>query len=142
MAFLETLFSGGVGAVLSGVGNLAKDIRVAITGKDPIKEAEVNAKLLELEFLAEKAQTDINLAEASNPNLFVSGWRPFIGWICGVGLFYHFIGFSVFQWAIALWKLDVTAPVLDTGGLMSLVLAMLGMGGLRTFEKVKGVVNK
>lgn len=139
MSIISDIFAGGAKGVLEGVGSLAKDIRIAITGKDPVKMAEIEAKLLEMEFVAQKAQTDINIEEAKNPNLFVSGWRPFIGWICGIGVFYHFIGFSLMEWFIKVLEFNIETPKLDTDGLMSLVIALLGMGGLRTFEKVKGV---
>lgn len=139
MSIISEIFAGGAKGVFEGIGSLAKDIRIAITGKDPEKMAEIELKLLEMEFIAEKAQTDINFVEAQNPNLFVSGWRPFIGWICGIGVFYHFIGFSLMEWSIKVFKLSVEPPKLDTDGLMGLVIALLGMGGLRTFEKVRGV---
>lgn len=142
MSIISDIFAGGAKGVLEGVGSLAKDIRIAITGKDPVKMAEIEAKLLEMEFVAQKAQTDINLEEAKNPNLFVAGWRPFIGWICGIGVFYHFIGFSLMEWFIKVFNFDITSPKLDTEGLMSLVIALLGMGGLRTFEKIRGVDRK
>ena len=74
-----------LGGIFSGLGQLLKDVRTTITGKAPIdasKLAELEAKALELEGLAQKAQTDINLVEAQNPKLFVSGWRPAVGWLC------------------------------------------------------------
>lgn len=128
-----------IGGLFSSIGSLAKDIRIAITGKDPVKIAEAEAKLLELEFMSEKAQSDINMFEAQHKSLFVAGWRPFIGWICGVGVFYHFIGFSLMEWFVKVFNLQISPPALDTEGLMSLVIALLGMGGLRTYEKIKGV---
>lgn len=142
MSVISDIFAGGAEGVFKGIGSLARDLRIAITGKDPIKEAEIQAKLLEIEFAAEKAQSDINLEEAKNPNLFVSGWRPFVGWICGLGVFYHFIGFSLLEWLIRAFKWQIESPRIDTEGLMSLVIALLGMGSLRTFEKIKGVNRK
>lgn len=132
-----------VGSVLTGIGGLAKDIRAAITGDiSSEKKAEIQMKLAELEMQANKAQTDINLAEAQNPNLFVSGWRPFLGWICGLSLAYTFIGYSLIEWAVATFHLNIVPPVLHMDYLFELVMAMLGLGGLRTFEKVKGVASK
>ena len=142
MSFISDIFAGGTKGVLEGVGSLAKDIRIAITGKDPVKMAEIESKLLEMEFISQKAQSDINLVEAQNPNLFVSGWRPFIGWICGVGVFYHFIGFSLMEWFVKVFGITIETPKIDSDGLMSLVIALLGIGGLRTYEKLKGVNRK
>jgi len=140
MAIWESILGGGVGSVLTGVGTLAKDIREAITGEaisDPNKKLEVESKLMELDYLVIKAQTDINTAEAQNPNMFVSGWRPAVGWCCALALFWQFIGSPMFQWGCALSGKVVAAPVLDTGSLMTILMAMLGMGGMRTYEKIK-----
>lgn len=92
-------------------------------------EADLRAALLGLDV----AQAGVNEAEASNPSLFVSGWRPAIGWIGAGGLAYHFIARPLL---IGLgWT---TLPGLDNM-LFELVFAMLGFGGLRTYEKIKGV---
>jgi len=140
MAIWESILGGGVGSVLTGVGTLAKDIREAITGEaisDPNKKLEVEAKLMELDYLVVKAQTDINTAEAAHPNVFVAGWRPAVGWCCAMALFWQFIGSPMFQWGCILFNKQIVPPVLDTGGLMTILMAMLGMGGLRTYEKIK-----
>ena len=85
------------------------------------------------------AQTEINKAEASHASRFVAGWRPFIGWVCGVGIAWSMVAQPVVQWAIIAWGDGSDLPVIDTSYLMELVTAMLGMSGLRTFEKMKGV---
>lgn len=134
-----------IGSVLSGAGQLAKDLRAVFTGKsilDPTKQAEIEAKLIELEQGAMNAQTKINEIEAASPSLFVAGWRPFIGWICGLGIFYQFVGHPLFIWIIAIAHSQIIPPILDTEGLMGLVLAMLGVGTLRSYEKIKGVARK
>lgn len=142
MNIISDIFAGGAKGVFEGVGSLAKDLRSAITGEiSPEKKADIETKLMELEFVAQKAQTDINLAEAQNPNIFVSGWRPFIGWVCGIALMYTFVGYSLIEWGLALAGSDIKPPILKTDYLFELVLAMLGMGGLRTFEKFKGVAR-
>jgi len=83
----------------------------------------------------------MNLKEAESPNLFKSGWRPAIGWIGVISLFYHFIGYNLLSWYIALAKLEIVAPTLNTEGLFPLVLGMLGIGGYRTYEKHKGITK-
>jgi hypothetical protein len=148
MSFITDFFTGSGKGIIEGIGSMAKDIRAAITGEsviDPNKKAEIELKMLELEnkaaewgYLLSKAQTDINLEEAKNPNLFVSGWRPFIGWVCGLALGWQFIGVSLFDWIVRLMKVEVQAPALNTEGLITILLAMLGLGGMRTFEKYKG----
>lgn len=140
MAIIETILAGGIKPIFQGIGGLAKDIREAITGEailDPTKKAELEAKAMEIEFAAVKAQTDINLEEAKNPNIFVSGWRPFIGWVCGLALGWQFIGNPVFEWVVKLAGKNVIPPAIDSGSLITVLMALLGLGGLRTFEKVK-----
>jgi len=107
----------------SVAGNLAWDIREAIKGKELDPE-----KLIEL-------QTKINAVEAQHRTLFVAGWRPFIGWICGVALAYNFVIRDLFIW---ITKTTEAPPALQMDHLMTVLLGMLGLGGLRTYEKIKG----
>lgn len=87
------------------------------------------------------AQIEVNKVEAASSNLFVAGWRPAIGWICGAGYAYAFIlqPFLIFAITVAQIPLKTEQlPALDIGE-MSLMLAnLLGFGALRTYEKVKG----
>ena len=85
-------------------------------------------------------QSRINEAEASHSSVFVAGWRPFIGWVCGIGIAWAYLLHPILIWLVAAYQLPIqNIPNLDTDGLYQLVLAMLGLGGLRTFEKIKGV---
>ncbi|MHA2023860.1 MAG: 3TM-type holin [Candidatus Thorarchaeota archaeon] len=112
----------------------------------PDKNARAKAKeLFEHDLMsavteASKGQIEINKAEAQHASVFVAGWRPFIGWVCGLGLAWAFIGQPVTYWAVNTFMAEpIVLPNINTDGLYQLVLAMLGMGGLRTFEKIKGV---
>lgn len=84
------------------------------------------------------AQIDVNKAEASNANWFVAGWRPFIGWICGFALGYEYLLLPLLSWASINIGIQ-SPPHLFMDGMMELVLAMLGVAGLRSVEKIKGV---
>ena len=84
-------------------------------------------------------QIKVNLAEAQHSSIFVAGWRPFIGWVCGVGLAWHFIGHDLLAWFVAWRKVDIILPKIQAENLMELTLAMLGMAGLRSWEKWKNV---
>jgi len=116
-----SLFGGGKG---QSIGSLAKDIREAVKGKeiDP-KEA--------LELI--KIQNEVNKLEAQHRSVFVSGWRPFIGWICGIALAYNFIIRDIVAWFLP----NALPPALQMEHLMTVLLGMLGLGGLRTYEKLK-----
>lgn len=134
-----------IGGIFTGIGSLARDIRAAITGKEPIdatKAAELAIKAQELEASIVVAQTQINMAEAQHSSLFVSGWRPAIGWICGMSLFYNFIFAPLFAYIAALVSPGAPPlPDLDYSALMTILLGMLGLGGLRTLEKTKNVAR-
>ncbi len=131
-----------IGGVFSGIGTLAKDIRSAITGEiSPEKKSEIEMKLLEIENAQLAAQTEINKAEAQSEHLFVSGWRPAVGWCCVLGLFYSFFVQPLCGWASSIWKF-APPPLLDMGVLLQLLVGLLGLAGLRSWEKKEGVASK
>ena len=90
----------------------------------------------------DKAQTDVNAIEAANPSVFTSGWRPFIGWCCGCALAYQYVATPILMWITASIGVTLAQPPKLDGTLWELVFAMLGLGGLRTYEKLKGVAGK
>ena len=86
-----------------------------------------------------QGQIDVNKAEAANPSPFTSGWRPAIGWVCASALAFQYVGRPLLQWGgIVSGHAFPTLPGIDDN-LWQLMLGMLGLGGLRSFEKVKGV---
>jgi len=85
------------------------------------------------------AQLEVNKTEAAHKSIFVSGWRPFVGWCCGVSLAYHFLIAPFLAFILSLYYPDVTLPEFDFSQLSTILMGMLGLGGLRTFEKMKGV---
>lgn len=113
-----------------------------------IEDKDQKAKLAhEIATMAERhaqeralAQIEVNKTEAASRNPFVAGWRPFIGWTCGIALAWHFV-LAPFLMFIAAWVgFEVPRlPVFDMDNLMTVLLGMLGLGGLRSFEKVKGI---
>lgn len=133
-----------VGGILAGAGTLAKDIRAAITGKsvlDPNEQAKIEMQLLQLENSFLEAQSSINLKEAENPNLFVSGWRPAAGWTCVVGFAYTFLLYPIAVWASVNFGYK-GPPQIDTTMLVQLLFGMLGLAGLRTYEGKEGIKRK
>ena len=112
---------------------------------DPTKKAEAELELLRMTQAGDLqvilAQLQINAKEAESTSLFVAGWRPFIGWICGFGLMYATIFHNLLRWgSVGLgWPLP---PAVDTDTLIYVLGALLGIGGLRTLEKIKGVEAK
>ena len=117
---------------------------------DPQAQAQMKLQLLQLqqneEFkeldnqLAEaQAQTQINTTEASNQKLFVAGWRPFIGWICGSCLAWNYCGTPILTSIMTIFGHPVIIPQADLSTMMPVLIGMLGLGGMRTYEKVNGV---
>lgn len=116
---------------------------------DPVAQAQAKLQLLQLdqneqfkEMDAQLAlsaqQTDTNRVEAASTSLFVSGWRPFVGWVCGGGLAYQYLVEPMFSWLslIMHWP---TPPSLDMNTLSTMLTGMLGFGAMRTYEKIKGI---
>lgn len=86
------------------------------------------------------AQVQVNLAEAQSTSVFKGGWRPFVGWVCGIALLYHFILTPCILFGVALSGIDIPQlPAFDMSSLLTVLMGMLGLGGLRTFEKTKKV---
>jgi len=119
-----------------------------LVGLIPDKEAarqfseEMERTLLSTTAAIDAAQSEINRTEAASANLFVSGWRPFIGWVCGSALAYQYILRPILPWACLLTGHEVPPlPGLDEN-LWQLMAGMLGLGGLRTYEKRIGVARE
>ena len=86
------------------------------------------------------AQIEVNKAEAASNSTFKGGWRPFVGWVCGTAFAYHFVIQPLAIFVLAYYGLEVPdLPEFDMGQLMTVLMGMLGLGGLRSFEKYKGV---
>ena len=123
---------------ISAVSDLAK---TAINAIWPDKTEQEKAQLAAAVALVQ-GQLEVNRAEAQNPSIFVSGWRPFVGWVCGSGFGVQFIIGPIAEWGSNLAGHPVKFPPLDLGTMMPLLLGMLGLGGMRTVEKVNGVAAK
>jgi hypothetical protein len=130
----------GLGNIIDGVGKVADDL---LTSDEEKLKIALQEKQLEAELI--KGQLDINKTEAAHDSIFVAGWRPFIGWIGGIALGYQFILYPLMTW---LWTfmqaknwipatLD-PPPVLEAEELWVVLTGMLGIAGMRSFDKLKG----
>jgi len=156
MSVFSDLLAGGAAGLFQGIGSFAKDLREAITGKsilDPNQQAEILMKMSAIEAAAvqfrgeyDKSQMEgqvaINKLEAANARLFVSGWRPAVGWVCVLGLGYTFLLKPLLPWIIAVGGLIVgkasivpALPPVDIGELIILLGGMLGLGAMRSVDK-------
>ena len=115
-----------------------------------IEDKDTKNKLAhEIATMAEKqaheaamAQVSVNQAEAKHRSLFVAGWRPFVGWICAVALLYHFVLNPIILFGAGWANVEIPElPAFDMDSLMTVLLGMLGLGGLRSYEKSKGLAK-
>lgn len=116
---------------------------------DDIKTKKLELELELQKMVAEQAkiaaqadmkQIEVNMEEAQNQNLFVSGWRPFVGWVCSAAMAYHFILQPVIIFGAAMVNHKIDLPVFDMDSLMTVLLGLLGLGAMRSYEKVRGQV--
>ena len=86
-----------------------------------------------------KGQLEVNKVEAASKSMFVAGWRPFIGWVCGIGFLSNFIIIPMANFGLALAEVSIVIPMIDTTQMMPVLMGMLGLGAMRTVEKVQKV---
>ena len=109
-----------------------------------------NALAHEISTMAERhaqelamSQIKVNQEEAKSGSLFIGGWRPFVGWICGIALLYHFILQPCILFFATMFGATLPPlPAFDMGSLMTVLMGMFGLGGLRSYEKSKGIAKK
>lgn len=143
MGFLSTLLGGGdlIKAVGETVDNLFTSDEERLELKNEKYKAEREFNLKERQILADQniAQTRINIEEAKSGSFFVAGWRPAIGWVGALALFYQFILYPLLLW---LPNVDNPPPPLDYTMLYSLITGMLGIAGMRSYDKMKETDTK
>lgn len=119
---------------------------------DPVQRDQAKLKLLEMQQSGElakltaetdlaKGQMAINQVEASSEDSFTRRWRPFIGWVCGVAFAYHFVLQPLIAFLLSAIGHPILLPVFDMENLLTVLLGMLGLGGMRSYEKVKGLAR-
>ena len=128
-------------ADITGVGAVADLINTAINKIWPDK-SEQEKQVIAAAVMVVQGQIDTNKAEAANPSIFVSGWRPFIGWVCGSACAWNWIGLKIALFIAAYLGHPLSMSPADISEMMPVLLGMLGLGGLRTMEKINGVAAK
>jgi hypothetical protein len=132
------------------IGELIDEIGAAARQVLPNKEAEreFELKLADIRDRVEArvheqvmGQVEVNKVEASHRSIWVAGWRPFVGWVAGCGIAWTFVIAPLVEWVSRLWGWTGEMPEVDVAQLMTLVLAMLGVAGMRSFDKVKGTAD-
>lgn len=132
--------AGVIGQIITRVWPDESQKAAALLELEKLKQAG-EFKAIDAELERSKQQTEVNKVEAASSDPFTSRWRPFIGWVCGTALAWHYIGRPMADWVVLLTGATTTIPAVDLGDLIVILLGMLGLGGLRTTEKIKGVAR-
>jgi len=126
--------SGPIGTL---VDRLTPDVNLRKEAKIEIEKA-----LIDTANTALLAQIEVNKQEAQHPSVFVAGWRPATGWICAAAFGYNFIVHPMLGYILPLFtEVSQMPPAIDVGPMLTVLLGMLGLGGLRTYEKSQGVAR-
>lgn len=134
MAILDKVLAAPVGGAIDALGNVLD--RLFTSDDERLTREEALTRLAQAPHLA---QIELNKIEAAHASVFVAGWRPFIGWVCGVALAWHFIGYDFFCWLALAAGLPAPPILAGTEELISVVVSLLGLGLLRTVEKARGL---
>ena len=106
-------------------------------------KSELRSKIVDNQHEINKAQIAVNVQEAKHKSIFVAGWRPAVGWICAFSLLWHFVLVRMIAWGALIAGVKIPAPPeLDVGPLMTLLLGMLGIAGMRSFDKKQGTASR
>ena len=108
---------------------------------DPAQAAAAKLELLKLQQSGELAQIAVNTEEAKHPSVFVSGWRPAIGWICGAACAWNWIGLPALKAGLMMVGKPLALAPADLTDMLPILMGMLGLGGLRTIEKLNGAAR-
>lgn len=133
----------GIGAIFDFGGKIIDKIFPDPAARDAaklelLKQQQAGAfKEMEAALTIAQGQMGINLAEAASPDFFRGGWRPFIGWVCGMGCAWNWIGLPAAKFALDVAGHPIAMSPADLSEMMPLLFGMLGLGGLRTLERLK-----
>ena len=129
-----------MGLDIAGVGAVADLVNTAINKIWPDK-SEQEKQAIAAAVMVVQGQLEINKAEAANPSVFVSGWRPAIGWVCGGACAWNWIGLPIVKAMAAVAGVAFALSPADLSEMLPILMGMLGLGGLRTVEKINGVAR-
>ena len=104
-------------------------------------KADAAKQLLDVLSAADTRQIEVNKVEAASASVFVAGWRPAVGWICAAGVCYQFVARPLAQALVMIWQSGFQMPQIETADLLYLLGCLLGVAGLRSFEKLRGVAR-
>lgn len=123
---------------LTGLGAVS-DLAGTVINKIWPDKSEAEKQQLAAAVSLVQSQLEVNKIEAANPSVFVSGWRPSVGWVCSAACAWNWIGLPIAKIGLLAYGHPLDLAPADLSEMMPVLMGLLGLGGLRTFEKVKGV---
>ena len=126
---------------ITGLGAIS-DLAGTVINKIWPDKTEAEKQQLAAAVMVVQGQLDINKVEAANPSVFVSGWRPFIGWVCGAACAWNWIGLPIAGMALKVYQIEIPLAPANLTEMLPVLMGMLGLGALRTVEKINGVAAK
>lgn len=132
-----------VAALTTIVPNILGIIDKAVPDKDAaeLAKGKIELELVQAVSAINRLQAETNVAEAAHRSVWVAGWRPAIGWCSALGVGYYFVIEPILNWLCVVFGVNPPMPVFPQEALFEMVFAMLGLAGLRSFEKVRGVTR-
>jgi hypothetical protein len=131
----------GIGSAVTGVKDILGMFFPDKTQEEKDKIAQAFS-LIQLQQQADATQVAVNTTEASNTSLFVSGWRPAVGWVCAMAFAAKFMGGPLVFLVAEFLEKAIVLPPIDMTEMLPILIGMLGLGSMRTFEKLNGVASK
>jgi hypothetical protein len=125
---------------VTGIGSVA-DLAKTVVDKIWPDKTEIEKAQLAGALALVQGQLEINKAEAASSSAFTSGWRPFVGWVCGMGCAWNWIGLPITLFVCELLGKHVAVSPADISQMMPLLTGLLGLGALRSFDKLKGTAS-
>ena len=126
---------------ITGLGAVS-DLANTVIGKIWPDKSAAEQQQLAAAVMIVQGQIETNKVEAASPSVFVSGWRPFIGWVCGAACAWNWIGLPIVAMGLKFYQVDVPLSPANLTEMLPVLMGMLGLGTLRTVEKINGVASK
>ena len=145
MSILSNLLGAGLNPILKTGAEIVDEF---VTTKEELRAADLaeykaETERIKLTSRERLAQISVNREEAKSSSLFIAGWRPCVGWVCALSLAWNYMFIDIAIWAFTIYSPETQLPALpETNDLITLLLAMLGFGGIRTGEKMLGVARE
>jgi hypothetical protein len=141
MSIWGKLIGGGASQMMDSASGLATSLRSALTGElPPDLREKIKSALIQLDKIQLEGAISIQKAALATGSLFLAGWRPFLGWVCGISIAINFAILAVAN-VLSIWGIQMTLTQIGLSEAITLIVTLLGLGGMRSYEKRHKVNN-